>query len=58
MPQPTDAGPGGVRYIERMDVNQSAIRMGQLGVTDKHPDKVALDVMGQILGEGFSSRLV
>ena len=46
-----------VNYIFKEDVNQSKVRMGHLGI--KHDDEYLfpLQVMNQILGGGFSSRL-
>lgn len=40
------------------DVNQSAIRIGHLGIDKNNPDLYAIRVMDYILGGGFTSRLV
>lgn len=48
----------GIYLISKEDVNQSSIRMVQLGTRKKNPDYYALQVMNEILGGGFSSRLV
>ena len=40
------------------DVNQSAIRMGHLGIDKSNPDLYAIRVMDYILGGGFTSRLM
>lgn len=42
----------------RKDVNQSAVRMGHMGVDKSNPDIYAIRVMDYILGGGFTSRLV
>src|SRR5262249_10587391 len=47
----------GIYYIEKDDVNQSVISMIDLG-TDRHnPDYYAIQVMNELFGGGFSSRL-
>ena len=40
------------------DVNQTAIRMGHLGIDKSNPDLYAIRVMDYILGGGFTSRLM
>ncbi|GFE57590.1 pitrilysin family protein [Geobacter sp. AOG1] len=40
------------------EINQSAIRMGHLGIDKDNPDLYAIRVMDYILGGGFTSRLV
>jgi zinc protease len=47
----------GVYYAVKEDVNQATIRMGHLGGVLKDPDYPALEVMADILGGGFPSRL-
>ena len=47
----------GIYFIAKEDVNQSAIRMVQLGATRNNPDYFALTVLNEIFGGGFSSRL-
>lgn len=43
--------------LAHKDVNQSAIRIGHLGITKDDPDLYAIRVMDYILGGGFTSRL-
>jgi zinc protease len=48
----------GVYYAEK-DINQANIRFGHLCMTDKNPDRYAMEVMNFALGGGgFSSRLM
>lgn len=47
----------GVYLVTKEDVNQTFIRMGHLGGLFKDEDYPALEVMGDILGGGFRSRL-
>ncbi|MGH9789460.1 MAG: M16 family metallopeptidase [Candidatus Acidiferrales bacterium] len=47
----------GVYFIQKDDVNQTNIRMGHLGGRFDDPDFYALNVMSEILGGGFTSRL-
>ncbi|AJE04015.1 M16 family metallopeptidase [Geobacter pickeringii] len=44
--------------IARKEVNQTAIRMGHLGIDKNNPDLYAIRVMDYILGGGFTSRLM
>ncbi|HEY6305825.1 MAG TPA: pitrilysin family protein [Candidatus Angelobacter sp.] len=47
----------GIYFVAKDDVNQSEINMVDLG-TDRHnPDYYAIQVMNQLFGGGFSSRL-
>jgi predicted Zn-dependent peptidase len=48
----------GVFYVEKSDVTQSSIVMGHLGVRKDNPDYYAIEVFNEILGGGFSSRLL
>ncbi|HKD78501.1 MAG TPA: pitrilysin family protein [Candidatus Angelobacter sp.] len=47
----------GIYFIEKGDVNQSAIQMVDLGIERNNPDFYAIEVMNQLFGGGFSSRL-
>lgn len=47
----------GLYQINKEDVNQSWVVMGQLGGRRDSPDYYALELMNQILGDGFASRL-
>jgi len=47
----------GVFLVEKDDVNQSSIHLVHLGVEKRDPDYFALEVMNEIFGGGFSSRL-
>ncbi|HEX5043377.1 MAG TPA: pitrilysin family protein [Candidatus Polarisedimenticolaceae bacterium] len=47
----------GVYFVEKGDVNQSNIRMGYLGMKISDPDYFATQVMNEVLGGGFASRL-
>ncbi len=47
----------GIHFAVKNDVNQSNIRIGHLGVRRDHPDYYALEVMNQVLGGSFASRL-
>jgi len=48
----------GVYFIEKEDVTQANIRMGHLGIKRDNPDYYAVVVMNEILGGGFSGRLM
>jgi zinc protease len=47
----------GVYFVEKEDVNQSEIEMVYLGIQRSNPDYYALEVMNELFGGGFSSRL-
>jgi zinc protease len=47
----------GIYAVDKSDVNQSEIRMISLGIERRNPDYYALQVMNEIFGGGFSSRL-
>ncbi|PYP85371.1 MAG: insulinase family protein [Candidatus Angelobacter sp. Gp1-AA117] len=48
----------GIYFIEKDDVNQSAIEIVDLGIERRNPDFYAVEVMNELFGGGFSSRLV
>ena len=48
----------GYYLVKKEDVNQSNIRMVGLGTTRKNPDYYSIEVFNEVLGGGFSSRLV
>jgi zinc protease len=47
----------GIYFVEKDDVNQSSIQMVELGIERRNPDFYAIEVMNQLFGSGFSSRL-
>jgi zinc protease len=49
--------PPGMYFVEKDDVNQSAVRMVTLGIERNNPDYFAVTVMNEIFGGGFASRL-
>ena len=60
MPARPEVKPGapGVYFIAKDDVNHTNLRIGHLGGRLDDPDYYALNVLSEILGGGFSSRLV
>lgn len=57
-PQVAFPGPKpGIYFVEKSDVNQSSIHMVDLGILRRNPDFYAVEVMNQLFGGGFSSRL-
>lgn len=47
----------GIYFVQKDDINQSAIRMVHLGTTRDNPDYFAIEVLNELFGGGFSSRL-
>lgn len=47
----------GIYFVEKNDVNQSSIHMVDLGIDRRNPDYYAVEVMNELFGGGFSSRL-
>ena len=57
--QPSFPGPKpGTYFVQKDDVNQSNIRMAELGTRRDNPDYYAISVFNEIFGGSFSSRLV
>jgi zinc protease len=48
----------GIYFVNKEDVNQTNIRMVDLGIRRDNPDYFAVEVMNEVLGGGFSSRLI
>ncbi len=48
----------GVYFIAKDDINQSAIRMVDLGIRRDDPDYFAVVAMNEVLGGGFGTRLL
>ena len=46
-----------LNYIEKQDIEQTYILMGQLGLRIDDPDYPAINIMSDILGGGFASRI-
>ena len=53
----TPAKPG-FYFVQKNDVNQSNVRMIALGIERNNPDYFAVAVMNEVLGGGFSGRLI
>jgi zinc protease len=47
----------GIYFIAKEDVNQSSISMVDLGIDRRNPDYYAVEVMNELFGGGFFSRL-
>jgi zinc protease len=47
----------GISFVAKDDVNQSNIRMVAPGIRRDNPDYFAVEVLNEVLGGGFSSRL-
>lgn len=58
VPEAKSGAAPGVYFIQKDDVNQTNLRLGHLGGRFDAPDFYALNVMSEILGGGFTSRLV
>jgi zinc protease len=57
LPEVPKAWKASVNFIPKDDVNQTNLRIGHLGGRRDDPDYFALQLMSEILGGGFSSRL-
>lgn len=47
----------GVYYIEKKDVTQANLAMGHLGIQVSNPDYFAVEVLNEVLGGSFASRM-
>lgn len=58
VPKPSYTPRPGVYMIDKPEVNQCRVSIGELGVMRDNPDHYALEIMNQILGGGaFTSRI-
>lgn len=57
-PEPVALTGRRVVIVNKPDVNQTQIRIGNVGIPINHPDRFAIMVANSILGNGFTSRLV
>ena len=48
----------GVYFVQKDDVTQSQIRMVHAGIRRDSPDYFAIEMMNEVLGGGFSARLI
>ncbi len=46
-----------VHFVEKADVTQSSIALGTVGIRKDNPDLFAVDVLNQVMGGSFASRL-
>ncbi|MBI4161028.1 MAG: insulinase family protein [Acidobacteria bacterium] len=49
--------PGSIHYVEKTDIEQSFILLGHLGIRWDDPDLPKIQLMNDILGASFSSRM-
>ncbi len=47
----------GLYFVDKQDVDQSAIRMVMLGIRRDNPDYYPVEALNEVMGGGFSSRL-
>ncbi len=57
-PAPAAGQSGGDYYVPKEKVTQSYILLGEAGIKADNPDFPALEILGEILGGGFSSRML
>jgi zinc protease len=60
-PAPAVAVPAAAKrsiYFVHKDIDQATVRIGNLGIKENDPDYFAVSVANDILGSGFSSRIV
>ena len=55
---PISPAAAGIYFVQKDDVNQSTVSMLHLGIRRDNPDYYAVAVMNEILGGGFSGRLM
>jgi predicted Zn-dependent peptidase len=59
IPKPDYIPVPGVYMVNKPDVNQGRVSMGNLGIMRGNPDEFAIDMMNEILGgSGFTSRIM
>lgn len=58
VPKPSHAPVAGLYMVDKPDVNQGRVTMGQLGIERGNPDEYAIEMMNDVLGgSGFTSRI-
>jgi predicted Zn-dependent peptidase len=57
VPKPSHVPVAGLYLVNKTDVNQGRVSLGHLGIERGNPDEIAIGVMNQILGGGFTSRI-
>jgi len=55
--EPGEMAEPGIYFIEKNDINQSYIRIGHRGILRNNPDYYAVEVLNQVFGGSFASRL-
>jgi zinc protease len=59
VPKPDYIPVPGVYMVDKPDVNQGRVSIGELGIMRGNPDEFAIDLMNEILGgSGFTSRIM
>jgi zinc protease len=59
IPKPDFTPKPGVYLVNKPDVNQTRVSIGELGILRGNPDEFAVDMMNEILGgSGFTSRII
>ena len=54
---PIEPAKPGIYLVDKSDVNQSEVRMIALGIERRSPDYFPLEVLNEVFGGGFASRL-
>ncbi|MDW7693398.1 pitrilysin family protein [Flammeovirgaceae bacterium SG7u.111] len=57
-PIPRAESPSSKLYLEKEDASQSSIRIGKVLLKKNHPDSIKMEVLNEILGGYFGSRLM